>query len=105
MANRASTVNGIADFEPGVPLTTLKVGDLILGHPEEGQPTRTLHEVTDVFGKHRVPFEGRPGWLERTFLAGSRRVGVLVRTAGPEVPAMFVQESTPVVDRVTGWVG
>lgn len=105
MTNTAFTVNGTAVYETGVSLTNLNVGDLVLGTPEPGRAARTLHEVTEPYGKHKVPFEEPPSWFERTFLAGSKQTGVLVQTVGAGTPAMFVEETTPVIDRVTGWIG
>ncbi len=98
----ASTIDGTVAFEPDVPLPELQAGDYVLGLPEPDKTDRTLHLVVQAFGEHKVPFEEPPSWFRRTFLAGRRYPGVLVRTVGPDTLAMFVQESTPTVDRVTG---
>lgn len=103
----ALTIRGTAALETDVPLADLNAGDLVLGLPTDDLPFRTLHRVTEPLGRHKVPFEDQPTWLERAFLAGPRVDGILVegvRDDGqPGTPALFALDTTPVLDRVTGW--
>ncbi len=107
MTTTASTIRGTVTVEPDVALSDLNVGDLVLGTPNsDTAPLRTLHRVVKPFGKHHVPVEGPTSRLER-FVARLERgeLGVVVERISdypgsePDL-AMFVADSTPVLDRV-----
>ncbi len=107
--NTAPTVRGTATIEPGVSLTDLNVGDLILGAPTPDLPVRTLHRVIRPYGRYRIPLEQPATRVERILsLLQRRHPGILVDLVLDEdLPddgpfrAMFTDRWSPTVDRVT----
>jgi hypothetical protein len=106
MTYTVNTNRGVVQVEPDVPLSDLVVGDMVVSMLDD-VPVRTVYRVTHRLGNHRVPAESVTR-IERVLDAvlrfGDRMNGVLVENRDPEggdpTPALFAQETTPVLDRV-----
>lgn len=109
MIDTALTIRGTATIERDVALSDLRVGDLVLGTPSpDTAPLRTLHRVTEAYGKHRIPIEAPSSPLERLASRFERgHLGVVVELVEAEPSngggclAMFTEASTPTLDRAT----